>query len=179
MTHGGSWLTVTGVPVSQTNELLGASYELYWRTGTNDTTILRTTGYTHPVALHIHVQTVMSTTYFASMGTLLQTPRKRSVGGTADMASKPPVTPADLRWLYRMLAYMPAAKDRNMLGIVGFGGDYPSPADLETFTLERRTDADDATFNVVRINGVCAGHGVPNPAQLIQCRRREICDSWE
>lgn len=35
----------------------------------------------------------------------------------------------------------------------GLRGDCPSPADLETFTLKRRTDADDATFNVVQING--------------------------
>ncbi|KAH9036276.1 hypothetical protein EDB84DRAFT_1560937 [Lactarius hengduanensis] len=35
-THGGSWLTLTGVPVSQANELLGASYQLYWYSGTGD-----------------------------------------------------------------------------------------------------------------------------------------------
>ncbi|KAH9179897.1 hypothetical protein EDB89DRAFT_2062915 [Lactarius sanguifluus] len=93
--------------------------------GRNDTDILRTIGYAHPVALHIHVQTVVSTTYFASMGTLLQTARKRSV--VQDVG------------LY--------AGHRNMVGVVGFGGDYPSPADLETFVLKRRTDADDATFN--------------------------------
>ncbi|KAH9032876.1 hypothetical protein EDB85DRAFT_1164303 [Lactarius pseudohatsudake] len=35
-THGGSWLMLTGVPVSQANELLGASYQLYWYSGTGD-----------------------------------------------------------------------------------------------------------------------------------------------
>ncbi|KAH9045599.1 Pro-kumamolisin, activation domain-containing protein [Lactarius pseudohatsudake] len=131
-THGGSWLTVTGVPVSQANELLGASYELYWRTGTNDTTILRTIGYAQPVAPHMHMQNVVSTTYFASMGTLLQTPRRRSVGDVG---------------LYSGRKRPEYARDR------GLRGDYSSPADLETFTLKRRTDADDRTFNVVRING--------------------------
>ncbi|KAH9050034.1 subtilisin-like protein [Lactarius hengduanensis] len=117
-THGGGWLTITEVPVSRANEL-GASYQLYRRTGTNDTTILRTIGYALPVALRTHVQTVVPTMYFASAGTLADTAE----------ALPPAVTPADLRWLY---AYMPAATERNMIGIVGFGGDYPSTADLTT-----------------------------------------------
>ncbi|KAH8984312.1 hypothetical protein EDB92DRAFT_2106000, partial [Lactarius akahatsu] len=32
MTHGGGWLTVTGVPVSQADMLLGVLYWLYWHT---------------------------------------------------------------------------------------------------------------------------------------------------
>ncbi len=165
-THGGSWLTLTGVPVSQANELLGASYQLYRRTGTNDTTILRTVGYALPAVLHTHVQTVVPTTYFASARTLRQTPRRRSVGATADVASSklvtvlpsrnevtPRVTPADLRALYKTAKYMPAATDRNRLGIVGFGGDYPSPADLTAFMTICRTDGEDATFTVEQING--------------------------
>src|SRR6266702_8220984 len=52
-THGGSWLTLTGVPVFQANELLGASYQLYQHAGTNDT-ILRTVGYALPTVLHTH-----------------------------------------------------------------------------------------------------------------------------
>jgi tripeptidyl-peptidase-1 len=37
MTHGSSWLTVAGMPVSKANELLGASYQLYYYAGTNKT----------------------------------------------------------------------------------------------------------------------------------------------
>jgi tripeptidyl-peptidase-1 len=36
-THGGGWLTVTGVSVSQADKLLGASYRLYRHAETNDT----------------------------------------------------------------------------------------------------------------------------------------------
>src|SRR6266702_3905657 len=83
-THGGGWLTVTNVPVSQANDLLGASYQLYRHTGTNETvTILRTVGYALPAALHAHVQAVVPTTYFNSPRMLQQTPRKRSRGETA------------------------------------------------------------------------------------------------
>src|SRR6266702_3873760 len=77
--HGGGWLTITGVPVSRADELLCASYQLYKHTGTNETeVILRTVGYALPAALHTHVQTIAPTTHFASPRTLLQTPRNRS-----------------------------------------------------------------------------------------------------
>ncbi len=161
-TQGGSWLMLTGVPVSQANELLGASYQLYRRTGTNDTAILRTIGYALPAVLHTHVQTVVPTTYFASTLTLWQTPQRRSFGEITDMASREPVTvlssrydevtPSYLRSLYRTAAYVPAATDRNRLGVAGFLNNYPSPADLTTFLMEWRTAAVDTTLTVVQIN---------------------------
>jgi len=69
-THGGCWLTVTGVPVSRANKLLGASCQLYRdrHVRTNDTTV-RTVGYALPMVLNTRVQTVMPTTYFASTHT--------------------------------------------------------------------------------------------------------------
>ncbi len=156
-TQGGSGLTLTSVPVSQANELLGAEYQLYRRTGMNDSTILRTIGYALPSVLHAHVQTVVPTTYFTSTRTLLQTPRKRSAGATVDMALRglptDKVTPLDLRDLYKTSDYVPAATDRNVLGITGYLGAYPSRADLTTFMTKCRTDAVDASFTVERANG--------------------------
>ncbi|KAH9030352.1 subtilisin-like protein [Lactarius pseudohatsudake] len=170
MTHGGSWLTLTGVLVSQANELLGASYQLYRRTGTNDSIILRTVGYALPAVLHAHVQTVVPTTYFASTRTRRQRPRRRSLEATRDTASRTmprsrdddhEVTPSELRSLYNTAAYVPAAKDQNVLAIGGFMDHYPNPADLTTFMREYRTDAEDATFKVVQING--GGNDPSNP----------------
>jgi tripeptidyl-peptidase-1 len=139
--------------------MLGASYQLYRRTGTNDTTILRTVGYALPAVLHPHVQTVVPTTYFASKRTLWKTPRTRSVNATADIASREllssrndGVKPSDLRTLYKTSAYVPAATDRNVLGIAGFTNDFPSPTDLTTFMRICRTDAVDATYDVVKVN---------------------------
>ncbi|KAH8980541.1 subtilisin-like protein [Lactarius akahatsu] len=162
-THGGSWLKLTGIPVSQANELLGASYQVYRRIGTNDSTILRTVGYGLPSVLHSHVQTVIPTTYFASTGTLRQIPQRRTVGETANMATRERVTslstrevevnPSVLRSLYQTAEYVPAATDRNMLGVSGFLESYPSPADLREFMSECREDAIGATFEVVQING--------------------------
>ncbi|KAF8263760.1 peptidase S8/S53 domain-containing protein [Lactarius quietus] len=124
VSHGGGWLTVAVVPVSQANEMLGASYQLYRQSGTNDTSILRTISYALPAELHKHVRTVVPTTYFASTRTPRQSSRRRSVNATTDMASRmlgtmlsshvnpKEVTPTDLRWLYKTSAYVPAATKR-------------------------------------------------------------------
>ncbi|KAF8267626.1 subtilisin-like protein [Lactarius quietus] len=161
----GSWLVLTGVPVSQANELLGASYQLYRRTGTNDTTILRTTGYTLPAVLHGHVRTVIPTTCFASTRTLWRIPQKLTVNATADLVSrglvKKPIKPADVRWMYGTFGYVPAATDRNALGIAAYEKDYPSRADLTNFMAEYRTDATAATFTVVPINNGVFDLSVP------------------
>jgi tripeptidyl-peptidase-1 len=167
MTHGGGWLTVTGVLVSQANEMLGASYQVYRPSGTNGTTILRTVGYALPTVLHSHVKTVVPTTYFASMRAQRRTPGRRVVG--ADTPSRGPLSsrddedadeifPSELRSLYRTAAYVPAATDQNRLGVAGFLKEYASRRDLKTFMTECCEDAIGATFEVVKLNG-----GVNNP----------------
>src|SRR6266702_312388 len=163
MTHGGSWLTLIGVPVTQANKLLGASYQLYRPTGTNDTAILRTIGYALPAVLHTQVQTVVPTTYFSSTRTVQQIPPMHSVRETEDMASREPttmlssrnarVTPSDLRWLYKTSGYVSIATNRNKIGIAGFVNDYPSPVDLAMYMTEYRSIAVPATYEVEPING--------------------------
>ncbi len=167
MTHGGNTLTLEGVSMTQSNTLLDASYQLYRRVGSSET-IVRTVGYALPAALHEHVLTVAPTTSFVSLRTQLQTPRNRSDGAAAELvksASGEPaavlssrdsvhyVTPSFLHRLYDTYAYTPAATDRNMIGIVGMLGDYPSTADLAAFMSKYRSDAMDATFTVVPVNG--------------------------
>ena len=181
-TFGGGWLTITDVPVSQANRLLGASYQLYGQAGTNDTTILRTVGYSLPAVLHRHVQTVVPTTCFATTRAprLWKTPRGRSVGepgapANAGLAGPGNVTsahtgsreseltvlskrdvrilPARLRSLYKTTTYIPAAIDENKLGVAGYLGQYPSPTDLRTFMWDYRDDAVAAAYTVEQING--------------------------
>ncbi|KAF8268102.1 subtilisin-like protein [Lactarius quietus] len=165
VSHGGGWLTVSAVPVFQANEILGASYQLYRQSGTNDTSILRTISYALPAELHKHVRTVVPTTYFASTRIPWQSSRMSSVNATADIPSRElgamlssrinanTVTPRDLRWQYRTFAYVPAATDKNAFGIVGYGDNSPSPADLAKFMKQYRTNAKDVTLKVVQING--------------------------
>ncbi|KAI9452793.1 subtilisin-like protein [Lactarius psammicola] len=172
MTHGGSWLTVSGVPVSQANELLGASYQLYRHTQVNET-ILRTVRYALPATLHAHVQTVAPTTHFASARMLQQMPRSHSGGAAVSPSEAAPgepinvlsrrdefnylVTPGFLRWLYKTTDYVPVATAQNALGVVGYHEQYPSPSDLTTFMQKYRTEGQtqggDATFTVEKVNG--------------------------
>jgi len=165
MTHGGSWLTVSGIHVSQANDLLGASYQLYRHT-TGNITVLRTIRYGLPAELHGHVQTVVPTTYFGSPGTPWQTPPVRSSRAAEAPAKEASgellrmlssrdefVTPSFLRRLYKTKGYVPTVAGQNMLGIGAFLRQYPSPDDLRIFMNEFRTDGADATYRVVRIHG--------------------------
>ena len=166
-THGGGWLTVSRMPVSQANKLLNASYQLYRHNVTNDT-IIRTIRYSLPHALHTHVQTVVPTTTFVSTSALQQTPLKRPVRAAAAWGNatlgEPGTTlskrdfivmPQNLRWLYKMTTYRLAAKDRNRIGIVGMINQYPSETDLALFLAAFRSDAKDPTLTIpiVPVNG--------------------------
>ncbi|KAH9020962.1 subtilisin-like protein [Lactarius pseudohatsudake] len=177
-THGGAWLTVTNVLVSQANQMLGASYQLYRHANVNDT-IIRTVSYALPEVLHAHIQAVAPTTYFASIRTLRKTPRRRSVEPAAALAEaeatsgKPVrvlssraggVTPSQLRWLYKTFEYVPTAADRNTLGVFGFLEEYPSETDLTTFMTKFRPDVQPpslATFTVEQVD--VAGYNPDNP----------------
>ncbi|KAF8267612.1 peptidase S8/S53 domain-containing protein [Lactarius quietus] len=143
MTRGGSLLTLAGVPVSRANGLLGASYQLYKHTGTNDTAILRTVGYSLPTVLHAHVQTVIPTTYFSTR-TSSETSLKHYVNSTSTTESREVVRmpdPASLRDLYRTINYVPAASDKNVLAITAFMNQNPSLDDFDDFMTLCRSDA--------------------------------------
>jgi tripeptidyl-peptidase-1 len=177
LTHGGSSLKLTGVPISQANDFLGASYQLYRHVETNET-IVRTTGYALPVVLHDLVQTVVPTTCFEFPGTRWQKSfgeaeaRPRDVPVTPrGFVSAPSirdvidvVTPAFLRWLYGTWVYTPVPytpvvnRRQNVLAIVGLLWQFPSLPDLRMFMQEDRTDGADAIFTVVLVN-----YGVYNP----------------
>ncbi|KAH8988390.1 subtilisin-like protein [Lactarius akahatsu] len=163
MTHGGSWLTLTGIPVIQANDLLGASYRVYQHAETKDR-ILRTVGYALPAVLHGHVRTVAPTTYFGSPRTPQQTPRNhasRAAAALAESASGEVVkslssrmilsTPSYLRHLYNMMEYVPAATLQNTLGVAGYFGDYPRQEDLTTFMENYRSDGATATFSLIQV----------------------------
>ncbi|KAH8978340.1 subtilisin-like protein [Lactarius akahatsu] len=164
MTHGGNTLMLKAVSVTQADTLLGASYQLYRHIERGET-IVRTVGYSLPMALHWHVLTVAPTTSFVfPPRTQWQTAQNRSDRAVKSTSGEPatvlssrakvnPVTPSFLRWLYDSEAYTPNTHGENVLGIVGFLGHYPSPADLGAFMRKYLSEAGDATFTVVEING--------------------------
>ena len=159
LARGGSWLKLTGVPVSQANQLLGASYQLYRDAKATNSTIIRTVGYALPAVLHAHVQTVVPTTCFTSIhrpsvgaaaapANLKMGPRKSATA----LSDETEVTPNRLRWQYNTFSYVPKATDRNVLGVAGFMNDYPGPADLMNFMWKFR-QALDVNYTVERVNG--------------------------
>lgn len=125
------WLTVVGVPVSQANEILRASYQLYWHTNMNET-VHRTISYGLPVELCSHIKAVTPTTYFNPP----RMPRAGTMAGAREGLSRHDVSeekympPSFLRWLYNTLGYGPEVAGRNRLGVVG---QWPSPVDLALF----------------------------------------------
>ncbi|KAF8257993.1 peptidase S8/S53 domain-containing protein [Lactarius quietus] len=172
LSHSGNSLKLSGVPLSQANDLLGASYQVYRHIVTNES-IVRTTGYALPVALHELVKTVIPTTSFDYPQMEWQKPRQdfdEAEMSPEDVASGSPeavplsrdlidvATPAVLKWLYSTWVYTPVAKNQNILGIVGMARQYPSPKDLKLFMKNYRSDGVDATFTVVQIN-----HGKYDP----------------
>ena len=180
ITHGGACLTIKEVSVTEVNVLLGASYQIYRHTETNET-VIRTIGYSLPVALHEYVQMVAPTTYFASLRPLLQTSKLGANAPTlsgrdhelqdlsAEFAPGDPVpsncssimTPTCLRLLYKTWGYEPQATSKNKIGITGYLGQYASYSDLTKFlTLFRNDAAASANFSVVTVNG-----GINNQSQ--------------
>ena len=164
VTRGGSSLTLAGVPISQANKLLSASYKLYNHVETNNT-ILRTISYSLPSELHAHVQTVTPTTCFISPRTqwhsgnvisrdgepIMKFPNRDESGGSGQDNSSG-ITLAFLSWIYNTWGYKPTATLWNDLGIVGFAGEYPNPTDLGTFMNEYGRYGADATFKVVQVS---------------------------
>ena len=158
---------VTGVPISQADGLLGASYQLYKHIGTNETgPVLRTVSYAIPAALHAHVQMIAPTTYFPS-------PRKPSIieaavmvnatGELVKVLSKRAglASPSFLRSMYKTETYVPVAMDKNGVGILGLNDDYPRKEDLTKFMSVYRKDALAADYTVEQINN--GGNDPNNP----------------
>ena len=61
--------------------------------------------------------------------------------------------PAFLRSLYDTAEYVPATTAKNVLGVACYLRDYPNTTDLAKFLNRYRSDAIDATYKVVLVNG--------------------------
>ena len=149
ITHGGIWLTIYKLSLTQANTILGASYQFFCHTETNEM-VIRTVGYLLPTALHPHVQTAAPTMYFGlpralrqmlnlvlSAPTLpngdLELQELQEVSATFARGDPVPsncssiITPTCLRMLYNMLTYSPQATSTNKLGITGYSEQFAKP----------------------------------------------------
>ena len=196
ITHGGGWLTINKVSVTQANALLDAEYQLYRHIETNET-IIRTIGYALPASLHDHVQTVAPTTYFGSPRALRLTSKVMSNGSTlpdgelemqnssatfAPRAELPSscsdqITPTCLRMLYKTVNYVPQAAKTNKLGIAEYSQRSASQSDLTEFLVQFRSDAAHAQFSVVKVHGGINNQSFPYvEVRLVLCMRVDGCN---
>ncbi len=144
----GDWITVR-VSVSQAEEMLGTKYNLF-RHGKSEDYVIRTMNYSLPSILHEHITVVAPTTYFGTMKSMKATsfvqpdaPTIESDADTAHLLKDPhslatvpsscssTITPACLRALYNTTTYVPAATNKNILGVAGYLDEFANRADLQ------------------------------------------------
>ncbi|KAI9450054.1 subtilisin-like protein [Lactarius psammicola] len=152
VTHGGSSLTLAGVPISRANSLLGASAtRVCANGGAND-------------VLFFLAYAVAGTAQALQQGSseVEKVASGEPVMVLSNRDENDDTTPSFLRWLYKTWGYTPTATDRNKLGILGLGGQYPSPWDLGAFMDKYRYGAY-ATFFLEQVNG--GGFNPSNPGK--------------
>jgi len=130
MTLGGNWLAGIGVPVPQADDssVLRTNST---RMSKRKLSVLCMVSYSLPDSLHGHIQTIapMTRMFFGSLPMQGQKRRMRPSGvakaGSGELVTVLPnrevfVTPWYLHWLYKAMGYVPAAVDKNALGIAGY-----------------------------------------------------------
>ena len=141
-TDAGDWVTVT-IPVAKVETMLDAKYSVYEHVDTGET-IVRTTSYSLPDVLHEHVSVIVPTTYFGTMRAMasqifsaepvndqVQTPKTTSPEAGVPASCAQEITPACLLTMYNATGYVPAATDKNVIGVAGYFTQYANYADLQ------------------------------------------------
>ncbi|KAJ7220945.1 subtilisin-like protein [Mycena rebaudengoi] len=145
----GDWVSIT-LPVSQANKLFGAQYEQFLHPSLGYS-VTRTLSMSLPSELVgrvdvIHPSTAFTTPYSRILPIL---PPNIHHGATEHRGEPPPscdstdpssqVTPACLQELYN-IPTTSATQKHNVLGITGYGGEFPVEDDLATFLQLFRPD---------------------------------------
>ncbi|KAF6753083.1 subtilisin-like protein [Ephemerocybe angulata] len=164
---GGDWLTLR-VSVSEAEQILNTQYSIYRRAASEER-VLRSLSYSVPVSLKPHIDVITPTTYFSTMQSMRATSFLQPESDPAEdidalvgpifedvpipMGCSTTVTPACLRALYNTSSYVPVSMGQNQLGVAGYLEEYANRADLQTFLKKFRSDATNASFPTVTING--------------------------
>ncbi|KZT50360.1 subtilisin-like protein [Calocera cornea HHB12733] len=131
------WVTLT-LPVSLAEALLDTTYHVYRHTPSGDY-LVRTLQYSLPAHLHAHVDVVQPSTTFARLA-----PKRSTLHGAPvalASASTPAIpascnhtiTPACLKEIYNVGAYVPSATSGNKLGIAGYLEEWANMNDTNWF----------------------------------------------
>ncbi|KAJ7110990.1 family S53 protease-like protein [Mycena epipterygia] len=140
----GDWVSIT-LPVFQANKLFGAQYEQFFHPSLRYSTT-RTLSMSLPPELVGHVDAIHPSTSFPSSYSRLLSPdiqraTKRGEPPASCDSTNPDgrVTPTCLQELYN-IPTTPATEKNNVLGITGYGGEFPLADDLATFLQLFRPD---------------------------------------
>ena len=155
------WVSFS-IPVSQANDLFGASYENFVHVP-SDTTQVRTLAFSLPEALHDVVDAVYPTTSIVRPHTgpvrmveaQLQPTSDIAPGSDASVPSScsSQITPACLQALYG-IPTTAATRSSNVLGVSGFIEQYAQQADLLQFlSLFRKDLPSNTSFTLQTLDG--------------------------
>ncbi|KAJ7915389.1 subtilisin-like protein [Mycena leptocephala] len=143
----GDWVSIT-LSVFQANKLFGAQYEQFFHPSLGYS-ITRTLSMSLPPELVGHIDAIHPSTAFPSsyprlhpiLSPDIQRATKRGEPPASCDSSNPDgrVTPTCLQELYN-IPTAPATEKNNVLGITGYGGEFPLEDDLATFLQLFRPD---------------------------------------
>lgn len=148
----GNWISFT-VPVSQAEQMLRTQF-FYFHSLAQNTSVIRTLGYSVPKEIHPYIQLIQPTTRFGNSdpqkSTLLQ-PKLATIQ-QLEAGCDSIVTPDCLRDLYGLGNTTTKPDWRNRLGISGFLDQYARHNDFEEFLSRYAPDQISDNFTVISIN---------------------------
>jgi len=164
----GDWVKVR-VPVSLAEEMLRTEYHV-WQHEESGDAVVRTTSYSLPTHLHVHIDVVQPTTMFARMKGMRATyrfadedvqtvgiteptiPIPSAYNGQVNASCNASITPTCLRELYNIGDYTPQAADVNKIACTGYLEEYANFEDFYDFNAKYLPEAIKSTFDVIYIN---------------------------
>ncbi|KAH9928380.1 tripeptidyl peptidase A [Fomitopsis serialis] len=164
----GDWVKVR-VPVSLAEDMLETEYHV-WQHEESGDAVVRTTSYSLPEHLHVHIDVVQPTTTFARMKGMRATyrfadedvqvadtaestiPIPSAYNGQVNASCNASITPTCLRELYNIGDYTPQAADVNKIACTGYLEEYANFEDYNDFNAKYLPEAINSTFDVIYIN---------------------------
>ncbi|TFY52562.1 hypothetical protein EVJ58_g9946 [Rhodofomes roseus] len=157
------------IPVSLAEEMLKTEYHV-WQHEESGDAVVRTTSYSLPEHLHVHIDVVQPTTTFARMRGMKATyhyadegarvvniaqptiPIPSAYNGQVNSSCNASLTPTCLRELYNIGDYTPQAADVNKIACTGYLEQYANFEDFNDFNAKYLPEAINSTFDVIYIN---------------------------
>ncbi|KAH9831612.1 tripeptidyl peptidase A [Rhodofomes roseus] len=164
----GDWVKLR-IPVSLAEEMLKTEYHV-WQHEESGDAVVRTTSYSLPEHLHVHIDVVQPTTTFARMRGMKATyhyadeearvvniaqptiPIPSAYNGQVNSSCNGSLTPTCLRELYNIGDYTPQAADVNKIACTGYLEQYANFEDFNDFNAKYLPEAINSTFDVIYIN---------------------------